>query len=72
VNPLITLVSILFLAELAGIFGAVIAVPLAAAAQIGVRELLAVRRERLALERPRVPPPPTPPTPPHPEPVHRH
>lgn len=63
VNPLITLVSILFLAELAGIFGAVIAVPLAAAAQIGVRELLAVRRERGALERPPLVLPPPPPGP---------
>lgn len=50
VNPLITLLSILFLAELAGIFGAIIAVPLAAAAQIVVREILIVRRERLAPE----------------------
>lgn len=60
VNPLITLVSILFLAELAGIFGAIIAVPLAAAAQIGMRELLAIRRERGALEHPPLvlPPPP--------------
>jgi len=72
VNPLITLVSILFLAELAGIFGAIIAVPLAAAAQIGVHELLAVRRERL--EPGLLPPPSAPPTPnPPPEqPTQRH
>lgn len=70
VNPLITLVSILFLAELAGIFGAIIAVPLAAAAQIGVHELLAVRREWLA---PGSLPPPAPPPPPSPErPAQRH
>jgi predicted PurR-regulated permease PerM len=47
VNPLITLVSILFFAELAGIFGAIVAVPIAAAAQIVVRELFQLRRERI-------------------------
>lgn len=47
VNPLLTLLSILFLAEFMGVAGAVIAVPIAAAAQIVVRELLALRREQL-------------------------
>ena len=63
VNPLVTLLAIMFLAELAGIFGALIAVPVAAALQIVVRELFAVRRERNG--RPRIiesesaePPPP--------------
>jgi predicted PurR-regulated permease PerM len=46
VNPLITLLAILFFAELAGIPGAVIAVPTAAAGQIILREVLASRRER--------------------------
>ncbi len=53
VNPLITLLAILFLAEFMGVLGAVIAVPAAAAAQIVARELLGMRRERLVP----VPPP---------------
>ncbi|BDG09991.1 AI-2E family transporter [Anaeromyxobacter paludicola] len=53
VNPLITLLAILFLAELMGVMGAIVAVPAAAAAQIVVRELLETRREaREALVRP--------------------
>jgi putative heme transporter len=47
VNPLVTLLAILFLAEFMGIAGAVIAVPIAAAAQIVGREYLTLRRERL-------------------------
>ncbi len=49
-DPLVTLLGILFLAELLGIAGAVVAVPAVALAQIVVRELLAARRERLAAE----------------------
>jgi predicted PurR-regulated permease PerM len=49
VNPLIILLSILFFAEVAGIIGAVMAVPVAAASQVVLRELLRVRRERLDL-----------------------
>ncbi|HUM11988.1 MAG TPA: AI-2E family transporter [Myxococcaceae bacterium] len=49
-DPLVTLLGILFLAELLGIAGAVVAVPAVALAQILVRELLAARRERLAAE----------------------
>ncbi len=49
-DPLVTLLGILFLAELLGIAGAVVAVPAVALAQIVVRELLAARRERLAGE----------------------
>ena len=45
VNPLVTLLAILFLAELMGIAGAILAVPVAAAAQILMREVLASRRE---------------------------
>lgn len=50
VNPLVTLLAILFLAEFMGIAGAVIAVPIAAVGQIVVRELLLLRRARLAQE----------------------
>jgi predicted PurR-regulated permease PerM len=49
VNPLIVLLSILFFGEIAGVFGAIIAVPVTAAVQIVLRELLLVRRERLDL-----------------------
>jgi hypothetical protein len=50
VNPLVTLLAVLFLAEFAGVFGAVIAVPAAAAAQVVACELLSWRRERLAAQ----------------------
>jgi hypothetical protein len=46
VNPLVILVSALLLGEVFGIAGAVLAVPIAATAQIVARELLAARRER--------------------------
>ena len=48
VNPLIVTLSILFFGEIAGITGAIVAVPVAATLQIVVRELLRIRRERLA------------------------
>ncbi len=44
VNPLVTLLAILFLAELMGIAGVILAVPVAAAAQIVMREVLVLRR----------------------------
>lgn len=47
VNPLLTLFAVVFFGELAGIIGAVLAVPLMATAQIIVRELLLIRREKL-------------------------
>jgi putative heme transporter len=47
VNPLVVTLSILFLGEIAGIMGAIIAVPVAATLQIVLRELLRIRRERL-------------------------
>jgi predicted PurR-regulated permease PerM len=50
VSPLVTFLSILFFVELAGIIGAVIAVPAAAAGQIVLQHLLKMRRERLHLE----------------------
>lgn len=48
-NPLITLLGVLLFAEWAGVVGALIAVPIIAAGQIIVRELLLLRRERLGL-----------------------
>ncbi len=51
VNPLVVTLSILFLGEIAGIPGAIVAVPFAASAQIILRELLQVRAEQLALQR---------------------
>ena len=49
VNPLVVLLSVVFFSELAGIVGAVLAVPTAAALQILIREVLRVRRDRLHL-----------------------
>jgi predicted PurR-regulated permease PerM len=49
VNPLVTLLAILFLVEFMGVVGALVAVPLAAAAQIIVAELVSLRREQARL-----------------------
>ena len=49
VNPLIVLISLIIFGELAGIVGAIAAVPLAAMGQILVRELLLLRRQSLNL-----------------------
>ena len=49
VNPLVVILSVLFLGEMAGIVGAIIAVPVVAAMQIVVREILRVRRQQLTL-----------------------
>lgn len=46
VNPLLILLAVLFCAELAGVIGAVVAVPVVATLQIIVRELLLLRQER--------------------------
>lgn len=46
VNPLLTLLAIMFLAEFMGVAGVIIAVPLAAVAQIVLGEILALRRQR--------------------------
>jgi predicted PurR-regulated permease PerM len=51
VNPLVVTLSILFLGEIAGIMGAIVAVPVVATLQIVLRELLRIRRERLELAR---------------------
>ncbi len=55
-NPLVTLLAVLFLAELLGVAGAVVAVPAVAVAQIFVRELLAARRNRLSANASVLPP----------------
>ncbi|MGA9523563.1 MAG: AI-2E family transporter [Myxococcaceae bacterium] len=48
-NPLVTLLGIILLAEIFGVVGAFLAVPTIAVAQIVLRELLILRRERLGL-----------------------
>ncbi|WP_158501915.1 AI-2E family transporter [Vitiosangium sp. GDMCC 1.1324] len=48
-NPLVTLLGILLFAELAGVLGAFLAVPIVGTCQIVIRELLLLRRERLKL-----------------------
>jgi putative heme transporter len=50
VNPLITTLSILLLGEIAGVVGAIVAVPVAATLQIILRQILVLRREQLALK----------------------
>jgi putative heme transporter len=47
----VIIVTLLFFAELAGVGGAIIAVPAVAAGQIILREVLAYRREQLNLPR---------------------
>jgi predicted PurR-regulated permease PerM len=51
VNPLVVILSVLFLGEMAGIVGAIIAVPVVAALQIIAREVLRVRRQQLKVQR---------------------
>jgi predicted PurR-regulated permease PerM len=46
-NPLIVTLAILFLGEMAGVPGAIVAVPAVATLQVIVREILRVRREQL-------------------------
>jgi len=46
VNPLVTLLAILFLVEFMGVAGAIVAVPVAAAAQVFIAEIVTVRREQ--------------------------
>jgi predicted PurR-regulated permease PerM len=46
INPLITTLAILFMAEFMGLPGAIIAVPAAATAQILIREILSLRKEQ--------------------------
>jgi predicted PurR-regulated permease PerM len=56
VNQLVTLLAILFLAEFMGVAGAVLAVPVAAAAQVVIAEVLRFRRETAARPVPSGPP----------------
>jgi predicted PurR-regulated permease PerM len=49
VNPLVVTLSILFFGEIAGVVGAIVAVPIVATLQIVLRELLRIRREQLRL-----------------------
>jgi putative heme transporter len=49
VNPLVVTLSVLFLGDLAGVMGAIVAVPIVATLQIILRELLRIRREQLKL-----------------------
>jgi putative heme transporter len=46
INPLVTTLAILFMAEFMGLPGAIIAVPAAATAQILIREILSLRKEQ--------------------------
>jgi putative heme transporter len=46
INPLVTTIAILFMAEFMGLPGAIIAVPAAATAQIVLREILSFRKEQ--------------------------
>jgi predicted PurR-regulated permease PerM len=48
-NPLLVTVSILFFGEIAGIVGAIVAVPAVATLQVILRELLDLRRQKLAV-----------------------
>jgi putative heme transporter len=48
-NPLMTIVGLVFMAEIGGVVGAFLAVPLASAVQIVLKELLLLRREHLGL-----------------------
>jgi predicted PurR-regulated permease PerM len=57
VNPLVVTLSILFFGEIAGVVGAIVAVPVIATLQIVLRELLRIRREQLALVRQNESPP---------------
>jgi putative heme transporter len=49
VNPLVTLLAILFLVEFMGMVGAVVAVPVAAAVQVVIAEIVSLRREKARL-----------------------
>jgi predicted PurR-regulated permease PerM len=52
ISPVVVLVSILIGADLAGILGALMAIPIAGSLQVIVAEVLAARRERLAVVNP--------------------
>jgi putative heme transporter len=52
VNPLVTTLSILVMGEIAGVVGAIVAVPVVATLQIVLREILRIRREQLRIPAP--------------------
>jgi predicted PurR-regulated permease PerM len=52
VNPLVTTLSILVMGEIAGVVGAIVAVPVVATLQIVLREILRIRREQLHIPTP--------------------
>jgi putative heme transporter len=52
INPLVTTLAILFMAEFMGLPGAIIAVPAAATAQILLREILSLRKQQAPLRNP--------------------
>jgi predicted PurR-regulated permease PerM len=54
-NPLATLLAVLFMTELAGILAAIVAVPLLGVVQVVLHELLLVRREQYGLPPPSAP-----------------
>jgi len=64
VQPFITIVAVLFGATLLGIFGAIVAIPIAASIQILLREYVDLRTMSIKATPP--PPPPEPPPPPAP------
>jgi predicted PurR-regulated permease PerM len=59
-SPLVVLIAVLVGAELAGILGALAAIPIAGAIQVIVRDQLAYRRGKLQLDPPPGAPPPEP------------
>src|SRR4029450_641729 len=74
-SPLMVLISILLAGSIAGVIGALIAIPIAVSLQVVVIQLLAARRERLHApwssgpDRPSPPAPPAPTPPPRPRPL---
>jgi predicted PurR-regulated permease PerM len=64
VHPFITIVAVLFGATLLGVFGAIVAIPIAASIQILLREYVDVRTLSIKPQAPEAPPGPPPPTPP--------
>jgi len=50
INPLVVTLSIIFLGEIGGIVGAIVAVPVVATLQVVLLELLRLRRQQLAID----------------------
>jgi predicted PurR-regulated permease PerM len=64
VQPFITIVAVLFGATLLGVFGAIVAIPIAASIQILLREYVDLRTLSIKTTPPPPPPPESPPAPP--------